>query len=236
MDPSISRDWLLKGHFDFDGQNPRKTTTMQIRDELCTARALPTKSLVIANFPSGQARKHTYWWRDTELEYGEAQFVAAVSKLHAILSLGVSVEKGVTAATARRREEIMDPNTWDWSRVVDGLSSVLTQDIPSIAEAITEPVHVRIRSGDRTIAEGRAWHTRAFSFVQDQWFERHVERVRATPEDIVDYVHALNGQPDTWVILQFVRDLSADQADNKSPATIAAMLMQFDGLRRRLRP
>jgi hypothetical protein len=164
-----SRNWLLKGHFDFDGQNSRNTTTMQIRDELRIARSLPPKNLVIANFPSGQTRKHTYWWRDTEREYGEGQFVAAISKFHPVLSLGVSIEKGVTAATASRREQIMDSNTWDWQRLVNGLADMLEHDVPSIAKATNEPIHVRIRSRDRTITEVRAWHTRVFSFVQDQW-------------------------------------------------------------------
>ena len=61
-------------------------------------------------------------------------------------------------------------------------------------------------------------------------------RVRATPTDVVEHIGTLHSQPDTWVIVHFVRDLCVDQADGRSPADIAAMLMQFDGVRRRLRP
>ena len=229
--PHFFADWLFKGHFDLDPQSPGSGMMKQIRMKL----------------PHVPAAAHEHQIADTAdgtetptvgeaSQYREGQFVAAISKLHPVLSLGVSVEKGVTAATASRPEQVMVPNFWDWPRLVGGLSHVLEEDVPSIADAITDPVHVRIRSRDRTITKVRAWQTRAFSFVRGQWFERHVPRVQATPNEIGEHVRTLNDQPDTWVIVHFVRDLSADQADRKSPADIAGMLMQFDGLRRRLRP
>ena len=79
------------------------------------------KALRLQTTPAAKHGSTPFWWRETELEYGEGQFVAAISKLHPILSLGVSVEKGVTVATASRSRRMrLDPSVWDWRRLVDG--------------------------------------------------------------------------------------------------------------------
>jgi hypothetical protein len=129
----------------------------------------------------------------------------------------------------------MDRRRWDWQKLVQSLPEILEKELPATATAIDDEVHVRIRSRDRRITEARAWHTRAFSLVQGEWFERHAESVRAKPSTIVDHDQTLHQQPDTWVIVHVTRDLSADQVHTKSPEDLAAMLMQFNDLRRRLR-
>jgi hypothetical protein len=237
---SISSAWLHKGHLEFHGQDPRRTTTISIRESLCASLGLPVppsqKSLKMAAFPSGMSFKHTYWWRETDLQYGEGQFVASISKLHAVLSLGVSIEKGVSKDTAARPEQIMDRALWDWQRLLDSLATILSADVPGVAASIERPVHVRIRSRDRLIAGTRAWQMRAFSFVEDQYFERHTARVKSEPEILAEHVRDLDRQADTWVIVQFACDLSAAEADGKSPSEVADILMHFDRIRRRLRP
>ena len=81
MDTSISAAWLLKGHFDFAGQDQHNTTTLLIKANLCAALGLPKDGLRIAFYPAGPQYKHSYWWREGDTDYAEAQFVAASATL-----------------------------------------------------------------------------------------------------------------------------------------------------------
>ena len=84
MDASISGTWLLQGYFDLSQQDSRHTTTQQIRNELCTALGLSKKSLSIPNFPARAKWKNTFWWREGNVDYAEAQFVAGISQTQPI--------------------------------------------------------------------------------------------------------------------------------------------------------
>jgi hypothetical protein len=231
MDASISASWLLKGHFDFSARDSRHTITQLIRADLCAALSLPKDGLRIASFPVGPAWRHIFWWREGNTDYAEAQFFAEVSETHPVLSLGVAVEKGLEDR-ARRPEELMDRATWDWPRLVKHLPVVLSTDVVAAAAALRGPINVRIRS--RQADTEAAWETRAFSFVDGGWFERHVGR--ADPDKIAEYVRALDGQRDSWAIVHFAHDLGPAEADGLQASGAAALLIGFDGIRRRLRP
>lgn len=235
MSAPISAAWLLKGHFDFAGQDQHNTTTLSIKAGLCEALGLPSDGLQIANYPVGPQFKHTFWWREGRTDYAEAQFVAAISKEHPVLSLGVSVEKGLEGSAIRRPEEVMDRRVWDWPRLVARLSDVLSTDVPKVATGLGSPIHLRVRRGARSDGERRWWQTRAFSFVQDRWFERNAGRVRVEAEAVVEQVRELDDRKDLWAIVTITCDLGPAEADGMTPSQAAALLLQFAGIRRRFR-
>jgi hypothetical protein len=232
MDTNFSADWLFKGHFDLSKQPPHGTTTLQIKNQLSIALGLPKgNGLQVASFPVGPQKRHTYWWRETELKYGEAQFVAQISKLYPVLSLGVAIEKGRETGAGGDWE--MDRDVWDWDALVEQLPQILSSDIPAVAASSDAPVNVQFwHSID---AEITGWRTRAFSYVREQWFDRHAGNVFATADAITAYLMDLNGRKDTWVIVHFVRDLGAKEVEGMSPSAAASILLEFSGIRDRLR-
>jgi len=231
MDASISASWLLKGYFDFSAQDRNHRTTDLIRTDLCAALGLPNDGLRIAGFPVGASWRHIVWWREGNVDYAQAQFFAEVSETHPVLSLGVGVEKGLEDH-ARRPEELMDRSTWDWPRLIAHLHVILSTDVAAVAAALGGPIALRIRS--RQADTETAWETRAFSFVDGCWFERHVGR--AEPDAISNYVRGLDSKRDAWTIVHFARDLGPTEADGLTPGGAAALLLGFDAIRRRLRP
>ena len=66
--------WLWQGYFDFSGQDPRKTTTQVIRNELARRLGLEARTLRIRQYPVGPQFRHTYWWREGRRDYADAQF------------------------------------------------------------------------------------------------------------------------------------------------------------------
>jgi hypothetical protein len=234
MDSSISASWLLKGHFDFSDQNPRRTTSLMIRAALCGSLGLPENGLRIAYYPVGKTKKHIFWWREGRLDYAEAQFFAEVSKTNAVLSLGVAVEKGLEGR-AQRPEQLMNRAVLDWPRLVEHLPAVLSTDVVAAAKALQAPINVRIRSKPHVDANTEAaWETCVFSFVEGGWFERHVGRSK--PARIWEYVRNLDSQRDAWAIVHFDLELGPAEADGLPASDAAALLIGFDRIRRRLRP
>lgn len=231
MEASISGSWLLKGYFNLSQQNPRRTTTLLIRDELCAALRLPEKALAIPNFPARSKWKHAFWWRDGNVDYAEAQFVAAISQTHPVLSLGISVEKGRENKSKPLGKQ-MDRKTWDWPRLVKNARKVLSNDVVDAAKVLRQPVHLRI-SCRRLDADQGAWTKRAFSFVEGAWFERHVGEIDAGV--IAAYIGKVDSLTDSWVIAEFARDLGPTEADGLSPTDATAILLAFSRLRERLR-
>src|SRR5262245_55404576 len=160
MNTSISAIWLQKGHFDFSGQDGRSTTSQLIKENLRVALGLPKYGLRIAFYPGGMRQRHIYWWREGKVKYAEAQFVAAISKEHPVLSLGVSIEKGCEDAEAKRAGDAMDRRTWDWPRLVKGVADILSSGVPAVARTLNSPVQVRVWSRPRSKEGERiAWHT-----------------------------------------------------------------------------
>ena len=130
---------------------------------------------------------------------------------------------------------MMDRQLWDWPHLIESLPDILSTDVPGIAGVIKAPVHVRVRHGVRWDGDRRWWHTRCFSFVGERWFERHAGRVRAETETIVEHVRDLDNRGDSWAIVTITQDLGPSEAEGMTPAEVAAVLLRFGGIRRRIR-
>jgi hypothetical protein len=170
MSASISATWLQKGYFDFSGQDQHNTTSLLVKANLCTALGLPKNGLSVASYPVGPQFRHIYWWREGSADYAEAQFMAAISREHPVLSLGVSVEKGREDRAVGTGTDAMDRSTWDWPRLVKELADILSIDVPALEKTSQGPVHLRVWSRRHSEADQAGWHTRASSFVSEQWF------------------------------------------------------------------
>lgn len=235
MSTSISASWLLKGHFDFSSQDPHNTTTLLIKKDLSDALGLPRDGLNIARYPVGPQFSHIFWWREEKLDFAEAQFVAAISESHPVLSLGVSVEKGLENANVPRPEQAMNRNLWDWDRVLRVAEHILSVDVPSISALLNAPIHLRILSRVRSEESAVGWHSDAFSFVEERWFARHRGRVRTSVDEIVGTLRELDGRQDAWGIVHIARDFAPLEVEGMSPSEVASVLLHFDGIRRQLR-
>lgn len=152
-----------------------------------------------------------------------------------MLSLGVSIEKGLERGAPRRPEQVMDRAVWDWPRLIGALPEIMSVDVPALAAKLAAPISVRVRTGIDVEGEPkRWWHVRAFSFFQDHWCDRHAGRVRIDAGAIVDHVRELDQRHERWAIVHVVRDFSPKEVDGMQPAAAAAILLEFDGIRRRL--
>jgi hypothetical protein len=151
------------------------------------------------------------------------------------LRAGEALIAGVNLAHARRPEELMDRASWDWPRLIEHLPIVLSTDVVAAASALQAPINIRISSKRRVAPDPEAgWKTRAFSFVDGSWFERHVGGVDA--DTIAEHVLYLDRQKDLWTIVHFAHDLGPCDVDGLSASDAAARLLALGGVRRRLRP
>ena len=230
----IQASWLLRGYFDFSKQDRNDTTSQRIRNELCVALGRPKDSLRIANYPVGPVWRHTLWLREGEADYAEAQFFLQIARDYPVLSLGVSVEKGLETSDlppAEAGKLSMDRRSWDWQRFVGTHAAVLKKDVPSVASNLQQPLTVRFQvKRQREVLEDES---RTFSFVKGHWFERHKGRAKAT--QIAEHLVALDQRMDLWVIVHFAVDLSLRAADDLSAVEVAQLLLRFEPIRRRLR-
>ena len=228
----VQSSWLRRGYFDFSSEDPHNTTSQQIRGELCAALDRPKDSFRIKGYPVGAAWRHTVWFREGDLDHAEAQFFLQVARHYPVLSLGVSVEKGLESASIRANDpERLDRGTWDWQRFVSCCSTVFTDDIPALAANLEQPLTVRYR-----VARGHSAledDSRAFSYVDRSWFDRH--RGHIGVPDILAHVEVVDKYPDCWVSAYFSLDISDQVAGGMSPSAVADLLVRFDPLRRRLR-
>jgi hypothetical protein len=227
MSTAISASWLLAGHFNFSKQNPRNTTSQEIRNELSAALGRDFRP---RSFPAGPTWKHTLWWREGDADYAEAQFYAAIAPTYPMLSLGVSIEKG--RELRQTKKPPMNRLTWDWQRLVQHAGEVFSIDVPEAAAALQAPINVRIRSRPLD-PDSAQWEYRVYSFVNGSWYTRHVGQGRTN--EMVEYIRKLDGQTDSWVYLEFARDLGPSEADGLSPAAVARVLLAFRRLRDRIR-
>ena len=116
------------------------------------------------------------------------------------------------------------------------LPDVLNADVAQLAADLGRPVNLRIKSKPSKAPDTAGWKTCGFSFVEEQWFERHVGEVRGQKVDaIADYIRELDHKKDVWVIVTFTRDLSPNEANGMSPSAVTEVLLRFNPLRERLR-
>jgi len=227
----VHSSWLGQGFFILGNEGLMPA----VREELERLLALGRGGLRIKNYPVATNWKHTYWWREGDLDYAEAQFVAQIAKEYPVLSLGVAVEKGFEdAAVASRPEQVMTGDQWDWARLVLYIELVLAEDVAAAATATGGSITLRIRTRSGAAGDDVGWKSRAFSLVDGDWCERYVGRVQ--PERIADYVRDLDGRRDTWAIVHFATDITPGEADGLTASQVANTLFSFNPIRKRLRP
>ena len=196
--PTVHSSWLRQGFFILGNEGLMPA----VREELERLLTLSQGGLRIKNYPVATNWRHTYWWRENDLDYAEAQFFAQIAKEYPVLSLGVAVEKGFEdAGLASRTEQLMTRNEWDWPRLVRDIELVLADDVAAAARATQGAITVRIRTKSVTAGEEAGWQARAFSLIDGDWYERYVGRVQ--PQKIADHVRELDGQRDVWAIVTF---------------------------------
>lgn len=232
---NVKAAWLRQGYFVLGNEGLMPA----VRKELEQSLQLPKGHFSIHYYPGHAQWRHTYWWREGDDAYAEAQFVAHVSGAYPVLSVGLSVEKGYTVAplgVVVPPEQMMTA-AWDWHRVLPQLELVLTKEVPAIARTLGD-VTLRIRTStagtDLTTAKPkRAWSWKAFTYADGTWYERQVGAVHV--DTIATYVSAVDAKPDVWAILHLVHDLTPASAEGLSAPDLAHLLRQFDRARRRLR-
>lgn len=239
---NVQPAWLWRGYFDFSGQDPRQTTTIQVRERLATKLGIAPSAIKIRQFPVGPVHRHTFWWGTGALDYAEAQFFARIAKQHAILSLGISVEKGFENAKvvskAKRSTYLMNRSTWDWPRLVKHAETILSKDIPSLGSTRLRQIFLRVEAEHRVLQKGSpkpetVLEPRTFVFSDGQWFERYVGKGHI--KDIADYLASLDVKHDWWVNLYIATDLTPAEVDGLTPSGISELLLLFKGIRDRLR-
>lgn len=234
---SLRGDWLVRGYFDVADPEGGQSATQQVRNQLADRLNQPPSRVRIANYPVGPAWKHTFWWREGDVEYAEAQFFAQIADDYPVLSVGVSVEKGLedeTCAPAGQRDKyVMNRQSWDWKRLIRLASVVLDADVPACARALSRPLSFRLFLLQYQSGEVIRRERRTFVFAGERWFERHVGT--ATPAGITECLQELDQRRDWWVDAHFACDLPPAEADAMSAEAATEILWHFDGLRRRLR-
>ncbi len=228
------KSWILRGYFDFRDRNGVQTCTQAIRDALSTAVG---RQLSIGFFPAGPSLKHTFWWREGDAPFVEAQFILTIDQHCPVLSAGLSVEKGLAdpKALSRPESERMDRETWDWQRLIDNLDHVLDSAVHNLELQLSLPLQLKTRvlgACDRKLVLAQSG-LRTFSYFEGQWFERHNEPTGS--QQIAEYLRDLDEKQDHWVDLYLVVDLDPNSADSMTPGEVANILAAFDRLRKRLR-
>lgn len=136
--------WLHQEFFVLGDE--RNNFTRAVRDELKESLGLDLK---IRGYPSRQGLwQHTTWWHEGCPNYSEAQFCARISKEYPVLSLGLSVEKGLEGAADP--EDEMDRDFWDWPRFVRDTEEILSGDVPRVSvKRISLPTNQCLERGCR---------------------------------------------------------------------------------------
>lgn len=222
--------WVRRGYFDFSSDDHRRAPTQAIRKDLAMAIGLSADALKIRSFPVGPAWRHTFWWREGDSDYAEAQFFMQIAH-YPVLSLGVSVEKGREDAVAAG-DKLMNRRSWDWQRFVDHCAIIFETDVPAAAANLPQPVNLRVQLLPRGV-ERAGLDDRSFSFVDGRWYERL--RGSADVGAIRDYARAVDQLQDCWGLVYFAMDLSPEAVEGVSPSTVARYLSAFEPIRQRLR-
>jgi hypothetical protein len=215
--------WVRRGYFDLQSRVRRDATFSKlVTDELRKTTSV-TK---VAGYPVRAKFRHSLYWREGNVNYAEAQFFATISHQHALLSLGVSVEKGVEAGTGEQR---LNRQTWDWRRVVRLAPELVAVSLPRLAEQLSRPLSLWLL----TARGNEERESRTFVFDGGQWFQRYSGGVR--PEAITRAITQVDKWGEAWVNLHVGYDLTAEEAGKLDVAAFARRLSAFDGVRRLLR-
>jgi hypothetical protein len=235
---NLQGNWLFRGYFEVSDPSGGPSITQQIRKSLAGRMGGSAASFRIASFPVGPVWRHTFWWREGDSDYAEAQFFARIAEEYPILTVGVSVEKGVekpeAIASAKRTTFIMDRKIWDWQRLKNRAKDVLATDVPRCASLISRPVEIRFYTHRYDRGEVTTRERRAFVFQGGGWFERH--KGKASVPTILDYVRDLDKREEWWVDAYFGCDLFPEEVEGMTADSLAGILSSFADIRRRIRP
>jgi len=233
----LQGNWLFRGYFEVSDPSGGPSFTQQVRDSLAAHLGGSVASFRISSYPVGPAWRHTFWWREGDSDYAEAQFFARIAEEYPVLSVGVSVEKGLekpdAAPSAKRGTYIMDRKTWDWQRFKNRAKDVLTADVPACASLVSRPVELRFHTHRYVRGKVTTRERRAFVFCDGAWFERHIGK--ATEPTILDYVRDLDHREDWWVDAYFGCDLFPNEVEGMKADTFASILSSFGAIRKRIR-
>ncbi len=216
----VAAAWLHQGFFVLGDAPDNFTRT--VREELRRALGLQRGALRIGGYPSRQAWRHTVWWREGDQNFVEAQFFAQIAKDYPVLSLGVSVEKGIEISAASG-DEAMDRRSWSWPQFVLHAEAILWREMPAVSAKLGQPVSLRVHVS-RQEAE-----MRTFPFFNGQWHERHKGTIE--PSDIASYIAEIDQRETSWVEAYFSRDIGPREAEGLSSVAVAEILLAFNGIR-----
>ena len=224
---TVDASWLRRGYFVLRDDGLMR----DVRDILEKSLRLRKGSLSVRMFPEERNKwKHTCWWREQRAPYVEAQLFAQIARGYPVLSLGVAVEKGYRSLKTAKTPAKRMNSTWDWHRLVAHAERIIGSDVKALGKRVKEPLTLRITS---TPASGGGSKTTAYSFVDGKWYERY--EGHGTERKIVQHLKDVNGMHDHWAIVHLACDLSPEQVDRRTAAELAATLVKFNGVRRRLR-
>jgi hypothetical protein len=234
----LQGNWLFRGYFEVSDPSGGPSITQQVRDTLAARLGRSAANFRIASYPVGPSWRHTFWWREGDCDYAEAQFFARIAEEYPVLSVGVSVEKGLeepeAAPSAKRATYLMDRKIWDWQRLKNRAKEVLTVDVPACASLVSRPLELRFYTHRYVRGKTTTRERRAFVFRNGAWFERHVGK--ATESTILGHVHDLDKREDWWVNAYFGCDLFPNEVEGMKPDTLAGILSSFAAIRRRIGP
>lgn len=213
--PKFDPAWIRRGNFVLGSvsHGHQDTFSIAVRKELTKTTSIKKH----AGYPSRDLR-HSIYWREGDVNYAEAQFFASISQHHAVLSIGVSVEKG---------DESVDHRTWDWPHVLKVVPRLVKDKLPALAEQLPRPLVIWLQPSLRAkqIEQG----SRTFMFEERQWFERHIGKVAV--EKIVQAIADADKNTELWVNLHIGYELSEADASGLTPAEFAERLRAFDAMR-----
>ena len=241
----LQEAWLVRGYFKVKSESG-ESFTQKVRERLAPALGLDPKALHLASYPVGPAWRYWLWWRERDEDYVEAQFFAGLALEYPILSIGVSVEKGLERQSAdesptdlqgiaphpKSEKGWMDRERWDWHRLVDRRRTIVLDEVPAVCERIQRPVLVKLHKKDLEDRTSENWN-RTFVHLQGSWFERHKGSIE--PEEICSHIEGLDRQKDHWVDALFCCELGPRDVDGMTTDQFAEILVSFAPLRARIR-
>jgi hypothetical protein len=213
--------WVRNGKFDLSGDE-RPTRTVQVRLALQACEKRDFKLIPL------ERREHTstYYLREGDRPFLEAQYYMSLDRACRTLSLGLSIEKA--------NEKSMDRKEWDWARLVALGREGLVARLTAASNKLVRPVALVIEShevhGEQETDEPR--ETVPFVLDGDHWL---IRAVRVTPKHVFDYLREIDGREDWWADVWIVADFTEEEVSTMRPGDVAKNLHAFHPLRETLR-
>jgi hypothetical protein len=179
--------------------------------------------------PEPNKWKHICWWREGPRAYAEAQFFAQIPEGYPILCLGLAIEKGYASDDWQPRAKRMNSG-WDWHRLLANSEAIFDGAAGRLAKRLKRPITLRIKT---KTAKAKGWELEAYSCIQSHWHHRHEGHIDA--KRIMRRLEKIDADHKQWAIVHLACDLSRKEAHGLTAADIAARLVVFDEIRKRVR-